>query len=168
MFDMLALLIFPALMAFAASSDLLTMKISNLLVLALVAAFVALALLMRMPLGDLGMHAGVAIAVLAVTFTFFSFGWIGGGDAKLAAATALWFGPELGLAYLALTSVWGGLLTFFFLVVRRYALPLRLREIEWIERLHAKTSGVPYGIAMAAAALMLYPQSAIFRHFAAA
>lgn len=166
MLNMAALLIFPALMAFAASSDLLTMKISNWLIVALVAGFAALALAVQMPLMDFAVHFGVAAAVLAVTFTFFSFGWIGGGDAKLAAATALWFGPELGLSYLFLTAVWGGTLTLLFLGARHYPLPLRLQQVEWIERLHAKTSGIPYGIAMAAAALILYPQSAIFRHFA--
>ena len=45
-----------------------------------------------MPLAEIGMHVAAALAVLVVTFVFFSRGWIGGGDAKLAAATALWLG----------------------------------------------------------------------------
>ena len=38
-------------------------------------------------------------------------GWIGGGDAKIAAATALWFGFDQLFPYLAVASLLGGLLT---------------------------------------------------------
>src|SRR5947209_14912935 len=86
--DIARLLIFPALMAFAASSDFFTMTISNRISLILVAGFVALAVGTGMPYGGMLDHAGAGGLVLAVTFTFFMFGWVGGGDAKLAAATA--------------------------------------------------------------------------------
>ena len=49
--DIARLLLFPALMAFAAASDLFTMTISNRVSLALVAGFLALALL-----GGMGLH----------------------------------------------------------------------------------------------------------------
>ena len=49
--------------------------------------------------------------VLAVTFVFFALGWIGGGDAKLAAATALWLGFDHLLKYLLYASLFGGVLT---------------------------------------------------------
>ena len=104
MTDAIRLLLFPAMMAFAASSDLFTMTISNRVSLALVGGFFALA-------GDghgrvdVLMHVGAAFAVLAVTFTFFAFGWIGGGDAKLAAATALWLGFDHLLNYLIYASL---------------------------------------------------------------
>src|SRR6218665_1627702 len=87
-FTSLALLIFPLLMAFAAFSDLFTMRISNMLVLAVAVAFFALALLTGMAWQDIGLRIGVAAVVLVTTFAFFAFGWIGGGDAKLAAAIA--------------------------------------------------------------------------------
>src|SRR5262245_53148651 len=90
--DAIRLLLFPTLMAFAASSDLLTLTISNRVSLLLIASFFVLAIWIGMPIADIGMHVGAALAVLVVTFTFFARGWIGGGDAKLAAATALWLG----------------------------------------------------------------------------
>src|SRR3954454_24121641 len=90
--DAVRLLLFPALMAFAASSDRLTMTISNRVSLILAGSFFALAIWSGMPLGQIGMHVAAGLAVLVVTFTFFTRGWIGGGDAKLAAATALWVG----------------------------------------------------------------------------
>jgi prepilin peptidase CpaA len=49
-----------------------------------------LAVMTGMPLAEIGMHVGRAAAVLVVAFVFFARGWIGGGDAKLAAATAMW------------------------------------------------------------------------------
>ena len=96
----ISLLLFPALMAFAASSDLLTMTISNRVSLALVPGFAVLAFAIGMSGQELLSHVGAGLAVLAVTFTFFACGWIGGGDAKLAAATALWLGFDQLLNYL--------------------------------------------------------------------
>ena len=43
MIEFFALIVFPALMAFAASSDLLTMKIPNRVAIALTAAYLAFA-----------------------------------------------------------------------------------------------------------------------------
>src|SRR5262249_35704536 len=90
--DTVRLLLFPAMMAFAASSDLLTMTISNRISLILLAGFFVLAGLTGMPLATLGMHLGAALLVFAATFVMFACGWLGGGDAKLAAAPALWLG----------------------------------------------------------------------------
>src|SRR3954453_24209901 len=90
--DAIRLLLFPAMMAFAASSDLLTMTISNRVSLTLIASFFALALIGGMSSSDMLAHAGAASLVLVLAFFCFARGWIGGGDAKLAAATTLWLG----------------------------------------------------------------------------
>src|ERR1700750_2803790 len=86
------LLLFPALMAFAAASDLFTMTISNRVSLALVAGFLALALLRGMGFYAILLVLGDGVSVRTVAFACFTMGWIGGGDAKIAAAAALWFG----------------------------------------------------------------------------
>ncbi|MEP7031484.1 MAG: prepilin peptidase, partial [Pseudolabrys sp.] len=80
--DIIRLLLFPALMAFAASSDLFTMTISNRLSLALAGSFFLLTLVTGMALPAFGMHLAAGAVVLVVAFGFFSQGWIGGGDAK--------------------------------------------------------------------------------------
>ena len=90
--DIARLLLFPALMAFAAASDLFTMTISNRVSLALAAGFLVLAVLSGMGFYDILSHVGAGAAVLAVAFACFAMGWIGGGDAKVAAGAALWFG----------------------------------------------------------------------------
>ena len=157
--DTVRLLLFPALMAFAASSDLFTMTISNRLSIALAAGFFLLALVAGMSLDVIGMHVAAGALVLAVAFGFFSQGWIGGGDAKLAAATALWFGFEHLMDYMLHAAIFGGVLTLLLLQFRKYPLPLFMIRQPWIQRLHEKGGGVPYGIALAAAALLVYPQT---------
>jgi len=157
--DVIRLLLFPALMAFAASSDLLTMTISNRLSLALAGAFFLLTLITGLSLAAFGMHLAAAAMVLVIAFIFFSQGWIGGGDAKLAAATALWFGFDYLLDYMIYASLFGGALTLAILQFRKFPLPAVLARQGWILRLHETDAGVPYGIALAAAALAVYPRT---------
>jgi len=157
--DIVRLLFFPALIAFAAASDLLTMTISNRISVALVAGFAALAVATGMPLTDIGWHAAAAAIVLTGAFVFFAFGWIGGGDAKLAAAISLWFGFDQMVSYLLIASIFGGGLTLLILRFRGFMLPVSWAGQDWIQRLHRKETGVPYGIALAAAALITYPDT---------
>ena len=70
--EAIKLTLFPAMMAFAASSDLFTMTIANRVSLILVAGFVLLAVLTGMSAAEMLSHAGAAAAVLAVVFVFFS------------------------------------------------------------------------------------------------
>ena len=102
------LLVFPALMAYAAASDLLTMTIPNRLSLALVAAFAVFAVASGLSAHAALLHVAAGAAVLALTFALFGFGWIGGGDAKLAAATALWLGFDTLMDYCLVASIAGG------------------------------------------------------------
>ena len=162
MLDMAVLAIFPGLMLFAAVSDLLTMTIPNRVSLILVAGFFALALVMRLPPNVMAWHAAAGVFVLAAGFLMFNFGWIGGGDAKLAAATSLWLGFGALASYGVLAAVFGGLLTLGVLALRRLALPAGLSSMGWLARLHDEKSGVPYGIALALAGLVVYPESAIW------
>ena len=157
--DVIRLILFPALMAFAASSDLFTMTISNRLSLALVGGFFLIAVITGTSLVAVGMHLTAGALVLAISFGFFTQGWIGGGDAKLAAATALWFGFDYLLDYLIYASLFGGVLTLLLLQFRKVPLPDVLARQPWIRRLHSAGSGVPYGIALAAAALAVYPET---------
>ncbi len=164
--EAIRLLLFPTLMAFAASSDLLTMTISNRVSLALIGGFILLTLVTGMSMSDIGYHLAAAALVLLFTFGFFSRGWIGGGDAKLAAATALWFGFDHLLDYLIYASLFGGALTLLLIQFRLWPLPGVLARQAWLLRLHDKNAGVPYGIALAAAALAVYPDTAWMKPFA--
>jgi prepilin peptidase CpaA len=157
MIDAVRLLLFPSLMAFAASSDLLTMTISNRISLALVAGFLALAVAAGMDVREIGMHFLAGGVVLALTFFCYARGWVGGGDAKLASATALWFGFEFLYDYILWASLFGGVLTLLIIRFRQLPLPQSLARHAWIARLHEQHAGVPYGFALAASALAIYP-----------
>ena len=88
----LLLLIFPVLVITAALRDVTSYTIPNWISLALVAAFPVTALALGLPLNVIGLNLGVGATALAAGMGMFALGWIGGGDAKLLAAAALWIG----------------------------------------------------------------------------
>ncbi len=154
------MLIFPATMAFAAASDLISMTISNRLSFVLMGGFAVLAIWSGMGLEQVGWHVLAGASVLVVGFAMFAFGWIGGGDAKLAASTALWFGFSYQLVeYLLVSALFGGALTIIMLTYRNFPVPKLLHGQAWAIRLHRADEGVPYGLALAAGALTVYPKS---------
>jgi prepilin peptidase CpaA len=160
--DTARLLLFPALMAFAAASDLFTMTIPNALSIVLLVAFAILAAAGGLVLETVLLNVAACLVVLLLTFVLFALGWIGGGDAKLAAATALWLGFDALPEYLFLAAIAGGALTLAILVLRHFPLPRFALGWGWLLRMHDRTSGVPYGIALAAAALVVYPNTQIW------
>ena len=120
-----------------------------------------------MPVSELLInHLACGVTVLVVTFTFFAFGWIGGGDAKLAAATAVWLGWQKMIEYGFEASAIGGALTLAIIIWRRYEMPPVLMRQTWIARLHSATNGVPYGIALAVTGLLLYPETWVWTSIA--
>jgi prepilin peptidase CpaA len=156
------LLLFTGAMIYAALQDVVTLTIRNQLVLALLAGYAVLAPLAGFGLAQMGMGLAVAFSVLAVTFTLFSFGWIGGGDAKFAAAAALWLGAEGTLVFLVYATLIGGVLAMALLTFRRAPLPAQLYGLPWVARLRSPDTGLPYALAMAPAALLVVPSTPWF------
>ncbi|MBN9019240.1 MAG: prepilin peptidase [Rhizobiales bacterium] len=152
-------LAFPAAMAGAAVSDLATMTIPNRLSLALVALFMIAAPVYGLTLADIGAHLLIGLTVLAIGIALFARGWIGGGDAKIAAAAALWLGLPQLLPFLSYSALFGGLLTLAVLLFRRQMLPAFALGQGWLMRLHDPRAGVPYGVALAAGALVAFPDT---------
>jgi prepilin peptidase CpaA len=163
MTELALLTIFPLLVSLAGASDLLTMTIPNRVSVLLAAGFVTCGLLVGLAPSDAALHLASAVLVLAVGFGMFAAGWIGGGDAKLAAAIALWFGFGSLLDFLLTAMIAGGALTLIILALRRLPLPAFALGWTWASRLHDRRTGVPYGIALAAAALLVYPSSTLWR-----
>lgn len=151
--------VFSFTMVYAAVTDLTTMKISNRLVFLFLLAYAVLAPLAGFTAHEIGWSVAVAAGVLVFAFVFFAFGWIGGGDAKLAAVTALWFGAGHTPAYLLYTAMLGGAFTLGLLQFRMTALPAWVGNRPWIARLHAQETGVPYGVSLALAALLAFPKT---------
>ena len=161
------ILLFPVCMIFAACMDLFTMRISNRLTIAIAIGFLPVALMADLPLWTLtlesiALHYACGFLMLLIGFALFAFGKIGGGDAKLVAASAIWIGWGGLLNYIVVASFLGGLFALFLLAARKLPLPLLLLKQAWIARLHEPKSPVPFGVALGAGAVIVYPQTPIW------
>jgi prepilin peptidase CpaA len=166
MFETATLLAFPLLMLFAAFSDLLTMTIPNRVSLILIGAYFMAALYLRLPMESIAWHMSCAVAMLLLCLLLFHLGWIGGGDAKLAASTALWLGWSHLMDYGIVASLVGGVLTLIIIELRRRDLPQKLLSLKFLARLADRGEGVPYGVALAIAGLVVYPQTLVWSRLA--
>jgi len=154
-------LLFPGLMVISASMDFLTMTIPNAIPALLLLVYLGLAAV-YLPLMAIVSDVSCGLTVLAITFVMFSMRWIGGGDAKLGAATALWMGWAALADYGVAASIFGGVLTLGLLTARSTPLPALAARVPALGRLHDPKCGVPYGIALAAAGLVEYPHTLIW------
>jgi prepilin peptidase CpaA len=158
----LLMLVVPTLIAFAASSDLLTMTISNWLSLALIALFPVAAVLAGLSMESILWGLAAGGVVLACGFALFVGGVIGGGDAKFAAAMAVWVGFSELLPYLLVVSVLGGALTFAILWMKWNPLPKLAMHMPWLARIQDPKTGIPYGIALSLGGLLILPQTPVW------
>jgi prepilin peptidase CpaA len=158
----------PALLVAAALFDLTSYTIPNILPASMIALFAAFLIAMwikghPLAFSDMGFHLLAGLAGLVAGMAVFAAGWVGGGDAKLFAAVALWFGWDDLFDYSILATLLGGCLTAFLIAVRRVALPKILADQPWIARLADRKADVPYGVALAVAALTVLPDTELFR-----
>ncbi len=139
----------PVLMVWAGAVDILTRAIPNRVTMTLAACFGLFAGASGLPLQQVAAHALCAIAVLAFGYFLYSRSWFGGGDAKLLAAAALWFGFDALLPFLAATALAGGVLALCYLTIGAAKLQLGLES--------ERSGTIPYGAAMATGALAILP-----------
>lgn len=163
----LFLVVMPALAIAAGLHDLTTMRIPNWLTGLLIVLFLPVALVSGLGLGDVGLHFAVAVAAMAVGMGMFALNWIGGGDAKLLAGVCLWMGPVGSGPFLVWTGLFGGLFCLALIFARGHARAYALNGPGWAVRLLEPKGDIPYGVAIAAGALMAYPESALMLRFAA-
>jgi prepilin peptidase CpaA len=159
--------IMPALVIVAGLKDLTTMKIPNWISLLLIVFFFPAALVVGLPLTTLAIHVGVAFAALLVGAGMFALRWIGGGDAKLMAAACLWLGLEGSGMFLLWTGVMGGLFCLALLFARFHSRPYLAGAPGWVVTLMEPKGDIPYGVAIAAGALLAYPASTLMALFGA-
>lgn len=158
MLTLLIALTFCGTMLYAAISDLLFMKISNFTCLFLAGGFIILAPFTGLPFQIILLHLSIGAAALIICFGLFMLNAMGGGDAKLIAATAVWTGFSESLAqYLLISAVAGGILTLCILLLRQRVNRDKIKQIAFLYRLTDPAKGVPYGIALAIAGLWIYP-----------
>lgn len=166
--EFLVLAVLPVLLALAAGWDLASFTIPNWLQAALIAAFAVFVFATGLSPAMIGSHLLAGFLGLLAGFALFALGYIGGGDAKLFACVLLWLGLHDIMPYALAASLFGGVLTLSLLTLRRVPLPAAAARQAWILRLHDPKGGVPYGVALAAGAFVILPQTEIFRLAAAA
>lgn len=91
---------------------------------------------------DIAIQIGIALAVFGLFALAFHFGMMGGGDVKMIGALALWFPFQPLLTLLIIMSLAGGVITILMLIDKK------------VRRLSEQPE-VPYGIAIAIAALLM-------------
>jgi prepilin peptidase CpaA len=155
-------LAFPALVIVAALKDLTSFTIPNWISIALACAFVPTAMTgimtgaMTWP--EFGLHFAVGAGALVAGMLMFAMGWIGGGDAKLFAASGLWIGTAAFLPYLLVTALAGGALAVLLVLFRHsYVRAVMPAGPAWVERLREPKGNAPYGVAIAIGALVAGP-----------
>jgi prepilin peptidase CpaA len=156
--------VFPACVIAAAMTDATSYTIPNRLSAFLAIAFIPAALAVGLTPVTFAISLGFGVAGLAVGVAMFALRWIGGGDAKLLAACALWLGMGAITPFLLWTAVAGGVLAVVLMLLRKAPLPLANIGPAWFGRLMKPGGDVPYGVAIAAGALIALPNAAIFAH----
>ena len=152
----IACLLFVAAMAHVIATDLLHRRIRNWLVGGMAAGYLPLALAAGLPVSEMAAGLVAALLVFAAGFVCFAAGWVGGGDAKLAPVCVLWLGADQALAFLALTSLFGGVLALALVAtgaIRRREAPAGAGAPP------SPRPSLPYGPALAIAGLTLLQNS---------
>jgi len=158
--SMLMLLVFPAMVILAALKDVASYTIPNWIPLTLIAAFPLAALAVGLPLPAMGTAALAGVIALFAGMAMFAARWIGGGDAKLFAAAALWLGLPAATSYIFFTCLAGGLLAGLLLAMRSARMrPVLAAGPGWLAKLSEPGGAVPYGVAIAVGALAAFPLS---------
>ncbi len=158
-----ALVVFPFCLAFAAISDLLTMTIPNRVSLVLLVSFFLIAPFAGLNLAQIGIHIAAAALVFAVCFCLFAVSAMGGGDAKLLTASAIWFGLSASLVHFLLyVSAFGGLLTLAVLFLRSKESLILAARIP-VPRLLLTAQKIPYGVAIGLGGFAAYPSSPLMQ-----
>ena len=145
----LALIVAILLLA-AAAEDAIRLRISNLIVLLVIVAAVVAAVIAGPELA-LWKNLVVFLGLLAIGTPMFAAGKLGGGDVKLLAAVGLWFDFTGALWMILAVAIAGGLLALVILILRSFG---------WSEEIRRKVvllrpgGGIPYGVAIAAGALI--------------
>lgn len=140
---------FTVLLLVAVVADARTYRIPNWISIALLALFVVAVAVSGKPPMDFWPHLAVGAGVLAVGYALYLFTGMGAGDAKLAAAAALWAGIS-GLYLLTFALALAMSLLALTLVVVRRALPAGESSRP---KVFQKNAPVPLGVAIGLAAV---------------
>lgn len=159
MMQFLSVSLLPLLVAIAGIGDVFSYRIPNWLTGLIALLFFPMAAMTGLGGEAIMWHLITGLGVLACGFGLFAFGFIGGGDAKLLAATALWFGWPVSMVFLIYTSLAGGVLAIIYSIYRTFRIESEVRAISWLKRWTSFEPNLPYGLAIAVGTILAFPQS---------
>jgi prepilin peptidase CpaA len=163
--QLVLLAILPALVIVAGLKDLTSMKIPNWISGLLILGFFPAALLLGLAPAAIGIHVGVAVVALLIGMGLFALNFLGGGDVKLMAAACLWLGLSGSGVFILATAVIGGLFSLALLLGRAWLQPYVGAGPGWFVQLMEPKGHIPYGVAIAAGALVAWPASPLMVAF---
>jgi len=143
-------IVYAVLLVIAAVYAFLQRRIPNWTVVALLAVFVPAAWFGLTPTTWVSSLIAFGIA-LGCSGALYLLGWIGAGDSKLFSAAALFAGLSNLLILFATTAIAGGLYAIVVLCIRPKEV---MRGMTARGRADGKLRGIPYGVAIAAGALL--------------
>ncbi|MFT3997201.1 MAG: prepilin peptidase [Asticcacaulis sp.] len=155
-------LIYPVCLFWAAFSDLKSMTIPNRLSIVLALGFFPAAILLGLSPMLMLQHAGIGLIGLVIGFTLFAFRFLGGGDAKLIAATAIWLPWNGAVAFVIYTALLGGAFTILLLIARQALQIYTPTMPQWLQTLLKPKGDLPYGVAICAGGLIVIPQTELY------
>ncbi|NIJ27527.1 prepilin peptidase CpaA [Brevundimonas terrae] len=135
------------------------MTIPNWISVVLVGAFIPVALMLGLSWQDMAVALVLGFAALVIGIALFAFKVLGGGDAKLMAASVIWLGVSGVLPFLAITALAGGALALLLLSARKWGAVLPVVFPEWMKWLLQPKGDIPYGVAIAVGAVFAFPYS---------
>ncbi|WP_423603628.1 A24 family peptidase [Sphingomonas sp. MS122] len=144
------LAILVLLLAMAAMQDVCQLRIANFFAVAIFLLFPAYAVAKGLE-ASLWQNGAVFLGVLALGTAGFAARWLGGGDVKLLAATALWFDIAGAARLIGAIAVAGAAVTLLFVVLRR-AVPASALLRSGMVALKPR-GPIPYGLAIACGAI---------------
>jgi prepilin peptidase CpaA len=144
------LLILAAMLVVAAAGDIRARIIPNRLNIAVALLAPAYWWATGATGGEILLHLGLAVALLAFFGALFAAGMMGGGDVKLITVLALWLPPMAMLNMLVWMAVGGGALTVLMLIIHA-------------ARRAPGRPEVPYGVAIVGATMLVMANDILTR-----
>jgi len=159
----LILSVFPAALLMAAANDIYEFKIPNWISIVMVCAYPAAALAVGASPQIILEGLLIGVSVLAVGLALYAGKIIGGGDAKLFAATAPWIGISALGVFLFYTAIAGLVLFFVLRMFRKLPILPVYAHAPWLIQLHQRKKDLPYAVAIAAGGLLSFSQTPLFQ-----
>ena len=157
LYETLILSLFPLLVVMAGISDFFTLRIPNWLNAVIAVSVVPFVLVSGMPMEVFAWHVIAGLVMFVIGFGLFAINIFGGGDAKMLAACAVWVGWDTLMEFAVVTALAGGVLVIAIKLWAFFVAHKDTKGLDWANNFLSKKPQLPYGIAIAAGGVIVFP-----------